>query len=368
MIAVGKAAPAMARGALRTWSSRIEQGLIVVPDGTGVAIDDARLYVTMAGHPVPDARSVEAAERALAFAHGEAKDLLLVLVSGGASALLCAPAPGVTLEQKIALTRALLDSGASIRELNLIRRHLSRLKGGGLARAGAPGRVLALVASDVIGGEIYDVGSGPTTPDPTTCADAEAALSRVLPALAGSLSFVESMKADEAPARRQRTRVVAGPADFVEVMAAALGSLGLACRTLPPTTADAETLAQEYRSRCEDLAPGEALVRAAEPRLAVRSASPGRGGRATHLAAAVGRDLPDGFVFLAGASDGVDGSSGLAGAVVDGSFRTLGSRRVDEALDGFDSASLHAEAGTGIDLGPTGQNFADVHVLARARG
>jgi hydroxypyruvate reductase len=264
------------------------------------------------------------------------------------------------------VTRALLDSGAPIGDVNVVRRHLSRIKGGGLTRAADPGRVLALVASDVIGGDVHDVGSGPTTPDPTTIADAEAALSRWTPALSGRFSFGETLKPDEAPARRQRARVVASPEDFANAVADRLAVEGFTCRTLAPTKADTETLAREYRRLAAALAPGEAWVRAAEPRLAVTHASPGKGGRATHLAALVGRGLPEGCAFLAGASDGVDGSSGLAGAVVDGSFGELGHARIDDALRAFDTTSLHVEAGTGITFGPTGKNFADVHILARS--
>jgi glycerate 2-kinase len=365
VLAVGKAAPAMARGVLRVWSSRVERVLLVAPDGTKVDEGDARVDVVRAGHPLPDARSVDAAARALELARGQAKDLLLVLVSGGASALLCAPGEGVSLDDKIAVTEELLTSGAPIAAFNVVRRHLSRLKGGGLTRAAFPGRVLALVASDVIDGEIYDVGSGPTTPDPTTRQDAEVALARWGPSFARRLSFGETLKADELPARRQRARIVASPTDLAAAVGHALEARGFSCSILRSSNASTETLAREYASLLTEIAPGKAVVRAAEPALAVTHTAPGRGGRCTHLAALVGRDLPEGVVFLAGASDGVDGSSGFGGAVVDSSFRLLGLGRIDRALSRFDSASLHAEAGTGIVLEPSGQNFADVHVLCR---
>jgi glycerate 2-kinase len=365
VVAVGKAAPAMARGVLRVWGARVERALVVVPDGTPAGDADPRVEVARAGHPLPDARSVHAADRTLEMARGEAKDLLVVLVSGGASALVSAPSEGVTLEETMSLTRVLLASGASIQEMNVVRRHLSRIKGGGLARAAFPARVLTLIASDVIEGAAYDVGSGPTIPDPTTARDAEAELSRWAPDFAKRVRFVETMKADDPAAKRQRDRVVASPAEFADAVAGALEEEGFACEKLDPATADVETMAREYVRSAAGIAKGAAWVRAAEPRLAVTTDSPGHGGRSTHLAALVGRDLPEGVVFLAGASDGVDGSSGLGGAVVDGAFSRLGRARIDEALRAFDTASLHVEAGTGIVLHPTGKNFADVHALAR---
>jgi glycerate 2-kinase len=364
VLAVGKAAKVMAEGALRVWKGRVEAGLVVVPDGTKAELDDVRFDVVRAGHPLPDARSVEAAERARVLAASEAKDLLLVLVSGGASALLCAPIEGVTLDDKVEVTRALLASGAPIRDINTVRRHLSRIKGGGLTRAAWPCRVLALVASDVIEGGVEDVGSGPTAPDSTAEEDARLVLSRWAPELS-RLPLGETLKPDDPVARRQRAKVIAQPNDFANAVAEALRNEGYRARTLSPTNDDAAKLAQEYLRLADGLPSRTAWVRAAEPRLAVTTSSPGNGGRATHIAALMGRELPDGLVFLAGASDGVDGSSGLAGAAVDADFRTLGDARIAAAIRAFDTASLHAEAGTGIALGPTGKNFADVHVLLR---
>ncbi len=365
LVAAGKAAPAMARGAFEAWSTRIEHALVVIPDGTPAELEDPRAEVLRASHPLPDVRSCAAAERALELARGAAKDLLLVLVSGGASALLCAPIEGVTLKEKVGVTAALLVSGASIEEINLVRRHLSRIKGGGLARVAAPGRVLAILASDVIGGMACDIGSGPTLPDPTTVDDARVALMRWAPAFA-TLSLDETLSPGEPAARRQRVKVVAAPNDLAEAVAVRLAEAGFRSRVLPPSTEKAGELASRYERLSYDLTPGCAVVGAAEPRVLVTSA-PGRGGRAGHMAALVGRALREGFVFLAGASDGVDGTSGAAGAIVDASFRSLGEERIDEALRSFDTARLHEEAGTAIVLGPTGKNFADVHILCRLR-
>jgi len=364
VVAVGKAAPAMALGALSAWSTRIEHTLVVVPDGTACDVGDARVELLRASHPLPDVRSVAAASRALELAREDARDLLVVLVSGGASSLLCAPIEGVMLDDKVEVTRDLLASGAPIGEINVVRRHLSRFKGGGLARAAAPGRVLALLASDVVGDHSHDIGSGPTVIDPTTVGDARTALARWAPSFS-RLPLHETLKPGEAVARRQRATVIASPSDLAEAVARLLREEGLSCRVLAPSSAGAEELASEYAALSEGLGPRCAMVRAAEPPVAVRAAHPGKGGRASHVAALVGRRLGAGFVFLAGASDGVDGTSGSAGAVVDASFRSLGDRRIEEALAAFDTARLHEEAGTAIRLGPTGKNFADVHVLCR---
>jgi glycerate 2-kinase len=364
VLAVGKAAPAMVRGAFRAWSARIERSLVVVPDGTACDLEDARVEVVRAGHPLPDARSVDAAERGLSLAAQGPRDVLVVLVSGGASALFALPIEGVTLEDKVSVTRALLASGASIEETNLVRRHLSRVKGGGLTRAAAPGRVLALLASDVIGGHVYDIGSGPTTTDPTTVSDARAALTRWAPSFA-RLPLRETLDAGELAAKRQRVKIVASPNDLAEAVALLLAEEGFAARVLPPSNVDAVELAAAYEAMCDELGPGSAVVRAAEPRLAVTATRPGKGGRASHIAALVGRRLREGFVFLAGASDGVDGTSGAGGAVVDASLRRIGDRRIEEALAGFDTASIHEEAGTVIRIGPSGMNFTDIHILCR---
>jgi glycerate 2-kinase len=366
IIAAGKAAPRMAWGALQRWPYRIERVLLVVPDGLDVGINDARVEVMRAPHPIPDPRSVSAAEHALSLAAGHARDLVLALVSGGASAILCAPAAGLSLCEKQEATVALLRSGATIQEVNVVRRHLSRIKGGGLTRAAYPGRVLALIASDVIDGGLSDIGSGPTTVDGSTVEDARRVLARFAPTLA-QLPLHETLKQDDAPARRQRAHLIAKPEDLAFLAADALLEEGLAAHVVPSSVADMTVLADEYAEAARALRPGEAMVRAAEPSLPLPLASRvGRGGRAGHLAALVARRLPPHVVFLCGATDGVDGSSGAAGAAVDAGFvAQFAQARYDRALADFDTAALHEEAKTALLLGPTGLNFADLHILAR---
>lgn len=367
VIAIGKAAPSMMQGALSRWPSRIERALVVTSDETPCAVSDPRVEIMRAGHPLPDTRNVDAGLRAMMLAGQGRRDLLLVLLSGGTSALVAAPIPGLTLEEKRACTATLLLSGASIAELNTVRRHLSRIKGGGLTRAACPGRVLALIASDVLTGGLEDVGSGPTLPDPSTIADARAVLRARAPAYAG-LPLIETLKTGEPEARRQRARLIASPADLSDVVAGELRVMGHAVRVLPPSMASVTALASEYAEVAAELGRGESLVRSAEPSLRVVPSPGARGGRSGHLAALVGPRLPAGVTFLAAGSDGVDGSSGAAGAIVDHrSFDGLASRRYEDAVAFFDTATLHEEAGSALLLEPTGLNFADVHVLARTR-
>jgi hydroxypyruvate reductase len=176
VLGAGKAAGSMAHALEAIWPGKLE-GVVIVPDGytrAGSTIEQVE-----ASHPVPDARGLAAAQRILAMAQGAgADDLVLCLISGGASALMVAPATGVDLAEKCALTAALLRSGASINELNCVRKHLSAIKGGRLAVAAAPARVVSLIISDVVGDDPAVIASGPTVADPTTCAEALAVLTR----------------------------------------------------------------------------------------------------------------------------------------------------------------------------------------------
>jgi glycerate 2-kinase len=363
LIAVGKAAPAMTRGAFSVWNTCIERALVVAPDGTPPPPLDPRIELLRAAHPIPDERSVVAASRALDLVRGA--EVTVALISGGASALLCAPHDGVTLAAKRDVTRALLASGADIRAINVVRRHLSRIKGGGLARAAWPGRVIALLASDVLAGPGEDVrtdiGSGPTVPDATTTELANAILARHgIPAPA---SLHETLKPGEPAAAHQTSAIIASPGAFAAHLAAALAPLRV--RQLDASTLDIHRLAAEYLALAATLQAGEALVRCAEPSLEVPANTAGTGGRASHLAALVARALPAGVAFLAGATDGVDGPSPAAGASVHASTFT-DRAAVDAALRDHATGDLHARAGSAIVLGPTGLNFSDIHVLARA--
>lgn len=369
VIAIGKAAPAMAAGALGRWGRAIERCMVVAPDGTDVsalAPYGAAVEVLRAAHPLPDGRSVRAAETCLEAVATRDPTQVLVLVSGGASALVCAPSSGVRLVDKRGVTEAMLRSGACVQDVNVVRKHLSRIKGGGLLRASWPNPVLSLVASDVIGGLAADVGSGPSVPDPSSVTDARALVRRFAPSFA-HLPFARTLAVDDPRARQSRARIVASPEQLARAVAGSLETSGLRVRLLRPSQEQVSALADDYLALAGRATAPSAFVRAAEPSIDVPPGA-GRGGRSTHLAALVGAELPRGARFLAMATDGVDGNSGTAGAVVDSTFgvrvtRLLGEDALARALDGFDTGPLHRALATALPLSPTGHNLADLHVL-----
>ncbi len=342
--AVGKAAPAMARAAIDALN--VTRAVVVAPDGT-----DARgLDVIRAAHPIPDERSVAAAEALLDAARGA--PLLLALISGGASALACAPAPGVSLAEKQTVVRAMLDSGAPITEVNRVRRHLSRIKGGGLAAVAQ--RTISLAVSDVIGGTAADIGSGPATEAPDDLAAARAALNRYAPGLS-------SLGARMVPSRKvtSSSRIVADPSDLAAAAAGSARARGYSVVVLEPSLGEADALALEYVALCRTLPKGRAIVRVAEPYVALPPEH-GHGGRAGRVAlVAWNEGLPDGVGLACIASDGVDGSAGASGAIVEG---TINAR---DALARYDDAPFLRAHGAAVDLGPTGQNLCDLHILLR---
>lgn len=372
VVAVGKAALPMMLGALDRWGERVDRGLAVVPDGTdasellsGELAASRRVEVLEAAHPVPDERSARAAARALELVRGlDLPDLVVVLVSGGASSLAALPPEGMSLDDKRALVKDLLASGATIRDVNLVRRHTSRFKGGRLAEAAAPARVLTHALGDVIGGGLHDIGSGPSVPDPTTVEQAVAVLGRFVPQWEGRVPLSESLKPSAAP--RFRARVLAGPASFAESVALALRTeAGLRARVLSPEEGDAEEMAERRVGQALALAPGDALVVPCEPTVRLPS-RPGRGGRAGWVALRVLSALPDDVAFLCAATDGADGSSGAAGALVTPLDRaSVAPAEIARALSAFDDAPIHEALATHLPGGPTGLNFTDVHVLAR---
>ncbi|WP_438029515.1 DUF4147 domain-containing protein [Sorangium sp. So ce233] len=380
VIAAGKAALGMAQGALRSrWADRIAGGLAVTVAAAALSARDPQtaasdpdeaalrpLRVMRAAHPIPDGRSMDAAAAALALAAALGPDdLLLALISGGASALLAAPPPGVSLADKQTLVAALLEGGAPIQEVNLVRRHLSRIKGGRLAAAAAPARVLTLLMSDVVGGLPHDISSGPTVPDPTRVEDARAALDRWAPQLSRlAPALSESLKPADAPLLE--ARMLADPEKLAERVAAALAArTGLRAVAAAAEEGDARAIVERRLALARALAPGEAAVIPCEPTLAL-PAERGAGGRAGWIALAAVRGLPPDVVLLCAATDGADGSSGAAGAVVArAAAAAMDDRAIEAALTRFDDAAAHRALGTRLEIGPTGHNLTDVHIVAR---
>lgn len=390
LLAAGKAAPAMAAAAEAVLGSRLEGGLVVAT-APGPRLRRARLQ--LAAHPHPDRRGLRAALAAEELARGLGRDdLLLVLLSGGASALLPAPVPGLSLEDKAAAARLLMESGADIHELNALRRHLSRLKGGGLLRAAAPARVACLALSDVVGDDPADIGSGPVSADPTTFADVLAAcrrrglLRQLPPAVRRRLEdgaagrVPETLRAGDALLARCHYAVVGS--GRLSLAAAARAARGLGWRPHVLTTrlqGEAReagrvlgALLRECGESGRPFAPATCLLACGETTVTVRGR--GRGGRNQELALGAAEAL-DGCaapVLLASlGSDGRDGRSPAAGGLADagtaGRARALG-RPVSEALAASDSHGLLARLGDALVTGPTGTNVADLVVLLAGVG
>jgi glycerate 2-kinase len=333
VLAIGKAAAAMAAVAEAHYPAL--SGLAVVPHGTGAALRSIALL--QAGHPVPDEASVAAAERLLALASAER--FVLVLLSGGASSLACLPAEGLALAAKQALTRALLRSGAAIGEINCVRRHLSRIKGGRL-RAD-----LTLAIADTIGARPEDIGSGPTVADPTTVAEARAILDRY--GLAAPLG--ESAK--RVPGG---FRIVAGPADALAAAAAEADRLGYRPLILGEVAGEARAVGRAHARLAAEAPPGTALISGGE--LAVTVTGAGRGG--PNLEYALAASGHAGITGLAADTDGLDGTSGAAGA-----FFGADAEGAAAALDANDSAAWFAARDALFVTGPTGTNVSDLRII-----
>jgi hydroxypyruvate reductase len=398
-VAAGKAAATMARAAERVLGGRIDDAIAVAPPGPPSNLRRTRLM--LASHPVPDARGVQAAEAVLAVARELGRDdLLLILLSGGASALLPAPVSGVSLEEKAGLTARLMAAGATIGELNTVRKHLSRLKGGGLARAAAPARVACLVLSDVVGDDLSTIASGPTVPDPTTYADAvevlrrrgvyddaPAAIRRHLEAGLRS-EAPETAKPGEALFARVSTRVIGNNAIAVAAAEREARRQGLRARVLTTRlegeAREASRVLVAVLRECVETgrpaAPPVCLLAGGETTVTVRG--PGRGGRNQEIAVAAADPLsrfPAHAVVASLATDGVDGASDAAGGVVDQETAreaaALGLAPPAAFLAASDSTSFLGPLGGLIVTGPTGTNVVDLTVLlagdalrGRARG
>lgn len=385
VLGAGKAACAMASGVCDVLGERVREGLVVGADGALESVPG--IEVRAAGHPLPDARGVAAAEAALAFARRTPSDAtLLVLISGGASALWPAPVSGVTLDAKRSLTDLLLRSGVPIRDLNAVRKHLSRIKGGGLARVCGAGRVLTLLVSDVSGDAVDAIGSGPTAPDPTRYADAErvlrdaVGLDAVPRAVREHISAGVAGRVPETPKPGNRCfdavehRVVATLADALAAAASAGSARGLAVHALGEALrGEARELAPGLGAQARELrsAPPALLVAGGEPVVHVRGA--GRGGRAQELALAFALEIDgeEGLSALFAGTDGSDGPTDAAGAVVDGTTaaraRALGLEPRDH-LDRNDAYPLLRATGDLLLTGPTHTNVTDLALIRAGAG
>ncbi len=384
LVAIGKAAESLARAAIARLGDRHTDGLIVTKEGHVLGPPLPRVEVIEASHPLPDERSARAAARIAAFLRGGwAEDVIVLLVSGGTSALVAAPRPPLVLEDVEQVTDLLLKAGADIHDLNTVRRHIDRLKGGGLLRIAAPARVVALLLSDVIGDAPATIGSGIAAADATTHADALAALARHglaerIPVRVRELlergvrgEEPETLKPGDPLLAQVMTRILGSGAMAVAAAAAAAEALGFKPFVLATDVAgEARDVgramaarAQAVRERGDPAPPPVALLWAGETTVTVRGQ--GRGGRNQELALAAALALAGTprLCLVSLGTDGTDGPTDAAGAIVDGDTVHAAARAgVDLAAALSRNDSYHALAALGslIHTGPTGTHVNDI--------
>jgi glycerate 2-kinase len=383
VVGAGKADAAMAVAAEDHYAARglldRVEGFVTTRHGFG--LPTRKIEIIEAGHPVPDAHSIAGAARALAFVKTAGPDdSVLVLMSGGASALWSAPVEGVSFEAKQALTKALLRSGAPIGEMNTVRRHLSRIKGGRLTAAAYPARVVTLAISDVPGDEPAAIGSGPSVADPTTLADARAVLAKygikAAPEIVAALSDPrnETLKPDAPALGQARFVMVARPKAALEAAAAMLVRDGYRVEML------GDALEGEAREAGRQHAALALAARQRGERVAILSGGEftvtvtgnGAGGpnQEYALGLALGLDGVPGIAALAADTDGIDGGSGHAddpaGAFVfPDTLARARDRQIDAAklLQNNDSSGFFAAIGDLVHKGPTQTNVNDFRVI-----
>lgn len=377
LVAVGKAAGAMASAALAVMGPSIRRGDIISPDP--VTIDAREIACFVGGHPIPNERGAAGARAILELAESLSEDeTLLCLISGGASALTTLPPAGLSVDDVASATRLLLRSGANIEELNCVRKHIDRLKGGRLAAAAFPARVVALVLSDVVGDSLATIASGPTVGDPTTIADAIAVLrSRgVWETLPESIrkhleaGIDESPKPGDPRLRRTTSYVVGSNVTAAAAACSQARALGYSARVVTTSlTGEASVvgaqIAQAARDECARVGDRIALVYGGETTVTVHGA--GTGGRNQELAlgAAIAIDGVPGIAVVSLGTDGIDGPTDAAGAVADGdSIAKARTHGLDAraVLAANDTHAFWKSIGGLVRTGPTGTNVMDIVV------
>jgi glycerate 2-kinase len=378
VIGAGKASAAMAHALEQHWPGKLD-GVVVTRYGYAVPCE--RIEILEAAHPVPDAAGRIAAERILAAVQGlTSDDLVICLISGGGSSLLPLPGEGITLEDKQAINRALLSCGATITEMNCVRRHLSAIKGGRLAAACYPARVVNLLISDVPGDHPADIASGPTVGDATTCADALAIVKRYgieLPAGARRLlesGDGETIKPGDRRLENVTTHIIASPQMALEAAAAVANEAGV----MPVILGDSiegearevarvmAGIALQVQRHSQPVAPPCVLLSGGETTVTVRGN--GRGGRNVEflLALAVALDGAPNLHAVAADTDGVDGAEEVAGAFIgpDTLARAWAHGiRPRDSLDNNDGHGFFGALGDALITGPTLTNVNDFRAI-----
>jgi hydroxypyruvate reductase len=388
LVGAGKAAPGMVRAVEEELGEHLSRGVAVAPRGSHA--DTAGLQTTMyeGGHPVPDPAGLMASRHIARVLDGTtARDLVVAVISGGASALLEIPAARIPLADLQAATRVLLASGAPIEEVNTVRKHISAVKGGGLARLAAPARLITLLLSDVVGSPLDVIASGPTVPDETTFEDTVEILDRhdlwdsLPPSItdhirAGAAGRVpETARADDAVFQRCTTIVVgdgAAAAEAAQLRAQQLGYATMLLTTFMVGEARQcgcmlAAVGKEVSAHGRPLAGPACVIASGETTVTLRDRH-GLGGRNQELALAAALSLEgwDDVVLAAMDTDGIDGDTAAAGAIVDGTTTERGriaGKAPAAALDGHDSGTFFAVLGDALVTGPTGTNVNDIVVM-----
>ncbi len=377
VVGAGKAAAPMAQAIERMLGKRITRGLVNVKHGHALKL--SRIEQNECGHPVPDEAGVRGAQRIATIAReATERDLVICLISGGASALMPLPAPPITLAEKQATTNLLLACGASIHEINAVRKHISAIKGGQLAALASPARVVSLILSDVIGDNLDVIGSGPTSPDASTFAQARSVFEKYgiwTKAPRAVRQRLDSGSRGEIPETPKslsnvENRIIGSNGLALEAAAVAAKELGFKTLILS-SSIEGETreiagmhaaIAREIRQSGHPLRPPACLISGGETTVTLRGK--GKGGRNQEfaLAAAVGiAGLKNVLIFSAG-TDGTDGPTDAAGAQSDGKTFERGPEAL-RRLANNDSYNFFAALKDLIITGPTGTNVMDIHLI-----
>ncbi len=386
VIGAGKAGATMTQGLVHLLQDRLTAGTVTVKYDHVSPVPSV-ITLTEAGHPIPDAAGVRGADAMKRMAQQAGKnDLVFCLLSGGGSALLPAPSDGITLAEKQQLTSLLLACGASIDEINTLRKHLSQLKGGQLARLVAPARLITLILSDVVDDRLDVIASGPTVPDTSTFADGLAIITRyhlmdqLPPSIRSHLQrgldgqIPETPKAGEAVFDHHQTVLIGNNRIVLQAAGQHARDLGYTPLLLS-SSVQGETreiarmhaaIAREIRHSGLPLAPPVCVLAGGETTVTLRG--DGKGGRNQEFALAAAIDIAglDDVVILSGGTDGTDGPTDAAGAVVDGTTiaraQALG-LNPEQTLARNDSYPFFAALGDLLHTGPTGTNVMDIYML-----
>jgi glycerate 2-kinase len=380
VVGAGKAGGTMARAAEQFLGKRITAGCVNVKDGDAALTRVIELR--LCGHPMPDERGLQGAKRIAEICKqaGE-NDLVICLLSGGASALTPFPAPPITLGEKQETTRLLLASGASIHEINAVRKHLSAIKGGQLARIAAPAHVLSLILSDVVGDDLDVIGSGPTAPDASTFESAYAVLEKYalrdrVPARVRERlrNGAQETPKDTDPLFENVENIIVG-SNQKSLESAARAAKDMGYKTLILSSSiEGETkdiarmhaaIARQIRLYGQPVRPPVCVISGGETTVSMREGDEGKGGRNQEFALAAAMEVAglEDVLILSAGTDGSDGPTDAAGAMADGTSLTRGTLSAVEALEDHNAYPFFAELGDLVTTGSTGTNVMDLHLI-----